>query len=68
MSWFGTRGTVLIKGYGFRSSSGSLAIFAAIRRVLANLFLPTDRHLMPALFISWREQNTPTLKRWNKEL
>jgi hypothetical protein len=32
MSWFGTRGTVLIKGYGFRNSSGNRAIFAAIRR------------------------------------
>ena len=32
MSWFGTRSTVLTKGYGFRNSSGSFAMFAAIRR------------------------------------
>jgi hypothetical protein len=30
--WFGTRATVLTKGYSFRNSSGGLAIFAAIRR------------------------------------
>jgi len=33
--WFGTRGIVLTKGYGFRNSSGSLAMFAAIRRALS---------------------------------
>jgi hypothetical protein len=32
MSWFGTRGIVLTKGYGFRNNSGNFAIFAAIRR------------------------------------
>jgi hypothetical protein len=37
MSWFGTRGTVLTKGYGFCNSSGSFAIFAAIRRAVAGL-------------------------------
>jgi hypothetical protein len=35
MSWFGTRGTVLTKGYGFGNSSGSLVTFAAIRRAHA---------------------------------
>jgi hypothetical protein len=35
MSWFGTPGPVLTKGYGFRNSSGSLAMFAAIRRLIA---------------------------------
>jgi hypothetical protein len=28
----GTRGAILIEGYGFRTSSGSLAMFAAIGR------------------------------------
>jgi hypothetical protein len=29
MSWFGTRGIVLTKGYGFRNSSGSFSSFAS---------------------------------------
>jgi hypothetical protein len=32
MSCFGTRGTVLTKGFGFRNSSGSFAMLAAMRR------------------------------------
>ena len=32
MSWFGTRGTVLTKGYGFRNNSDNLAMFTAILR------------------------------------
>jgi hypothetical protein len=30
MLWLGTRGTIGIKGYGFRKSSGSLAILLAV--------------------------------------
>jgi hypothetical protein len=39
MSWFGTRGIVLTKGYGFRNNSGSLAMFAAIRRASSRVRL-----------------------------
>jgi hypothetical protein len=61
MSWFGTRGIVLTKGYGFRNNSGNLAIFAAIRAAPSrSCLLPTyqcthdDAKLMAAsLLVEW---------------